>query len=106
MFYMMANFNFNLDNFPSVEEAENHYLGYHVPLAKRLPGLRQYVVGRVAGFGQSVAGRFRSAFLAFDSPEALRAAYRSDVGRELRADEKRLITDAILTFVDSKQMLP
>lgn len=106
MFCMIASFNLNLDNFSSLEEAERHYLGYHVPLARRLPGLRHYVIGRTADFGPSVADRYRAVFLAFDDAEALRAAYRSAVGRELRADEQRLITDVAVTFMEAQQMLP
>lgn len=106
MFCMIASFNFNLNNFSSLEEAERHYLGYHVPLARRLPGLRHYVIGRAVDFGLSVADRYRAVFLSFDNAEALRAAYRSEVGRELRADEKRLVTDAALTFMDAQQILP
>ena len=37
------------------------------------------------------AERYRSAILGFDSLDALRAAYASPVGQELRADEERLI---------------
>ena len=106
MFCMMSRFNFNLDHFPSLEEAERHYLDYHVPLARRMPGLRHYVIGRPVDFGLASADRHRAVFLAFDNPEALRAAYRSDVGRELREDEKRMATDVVLTFMDGRQVLP
>ncbi|MBI2206786.1 MAG: EthD family reductase [Candidatus Rokubacteria bacterium] len=106
MFCMMASFNFNLSHFRSVAEAERHYLDHHVPLARRLPGLRQYVIGRTVDFGGSPADRYRAAVLVFDDADAFRGAYRSDVGRELRADEKRLIADAIVTFADTQQILP
>lgn len=102
----MVSFNFNLTNFSSYEEAERHYLDYHVPLARRMPGLLHYVIGRPVDFGSSAANRQRAGFLAFHDAEALRAAYLSDVGRELRADEKRLITDIIVTFMDGQQILP
>ncbi|MFH1479630.1 MAG: EthD family reductase [Pseudomonadota bacterium] len=106
MFCIMVSFNFNLNNFPSFEEAERHYLEYHVPLARRLPGLLYYVIGRPVDFGSSVANRHRAGFLGFNDADALRAAYLSDLGRELRADEKRLITDLIVTFIDGQQILP
>ena len=106
MFCVMVSFNFNLDNFSSLEEAERHYLEYHVPLARRLPGLRQYSIGRPVDFGLSVADRYRAGFLAFDDAESLRAAYRSELGRELRADEKKIITDMVVTFMDGEQILP
>jgi uncharacterized protein (TIGR02118 family) len=106
MFYMVASFNFNSDNFPTVEEAERHYLEYHVPLARRLPGLRHYVIGRTTDFGPFAADRYRTALLGFDDGDALRAAYRSDVGVELRADENRLIADAVTAFLDGQQIVP
>lgn len=106
MFCMIASFNFNVASFGSLDAAERHYLEDHVPLARRLPGLRQYVIGRAVDFGPAAAERHRVALLAFDDAEALRAAYRSEVGRALRADEKRLITDAVVTFVEAQPVLP
>lgn len=106
MFCMMASFNFDLTHFATREEAERHYLDYHVPLARRLPGLRQYVIGRPADFAGTAAARDRAAILVFDDREALRAAYRSEVGRELRQDEKRLIADALTTFVEAEEVRP
>jgi uncharacterized protein (TIGR02118 family) len=106
MFCMLARFNFNLENFSSVDDAERHYVTYHVPLARRLPGLRHYLIGRAVDFGPAAADRHRAALLAFDDADALRAAYRSDVGCELRADEKRLIADAVVTFVEAEQVHP
>jgi uncharacterized protein (TIGR02118 family) len=106
MFYMIGSFNFNLANFSSLDAAEQHYLEYHVPLARRLPGLRHYVIGKASDFGPFAAERYRAALLAFDDAEALRAAYRSEVGRELRADEKRLLADAVATFMEAEQIVP
>src|SRR5574341_925239 len=105
MFCMIASFNFNLANFATLVEAERHYLEHHVPLARRLPGLRHYRVGRAVDFGPPVANRHRAALLAFDDADALRAAYRSAVGRELRVDEKRLITDALVVFMEAQPIL-
>lgn len=106
MFCVMTSFNFNLSAFGSTAEAERHYLEYHVPLARRLPGLRQYVIGRAVDFAAARADRQRAAILVFDDADAMRAAYRSEVGRELRADEKRLVADAIVTFAEAQQILP
>ena len=104
MFCMMASFNFDLTHFATVEAAERHYFDYHVPLARRLPGLRQYLIGRPVDFAGVTASRQRAAMLVFDDREALRAAYRSDVGRELRQDEKRLIADAMTTFMEAEDV--
>lgn len=90
MFYMMAAFDVALPG-ASAAEAERHYLERHVPLARRLPGLRTYVIATLASAGGIEAERRRGAILAFDSETAWRDAYRSPIGRELREDEKRLI---------------
>ena len=106
MFYMVAGFNFNLDNFATLEEAERHYRDYHVPLASRLPGLRHYVTGFPTDFGAATADRHRAALLAYDDAKAARAAYKSEVGRELRADERRLIAEPVVYFMNGEQVVP
>ncbi len=90
MLYMIGSFDFNSERF-TLEQAERHYLEHHVPLASGLPGLRRYVIGRLLETRTVPTDRYRAAILGFDSLEALRAAYASPTGRELRADEERLI---------------
>ncbi len=90
MFYMVAAFDLSLAG-QSSADAERYYLERHVPLARRLPGLRRYAIGPLASTSAIPADRARGAILAFDSEDAWRAAYRSPLGRELRADEARLI---------------
>jgi uncharacterized protein (TIGR02118 family) len=104
MLYMATAFNFTRDRF-SLEEAERHYRDLHVPLASRLPGLRRYVMGPLVGTRSIPAERARGAILAFDDLAALRAAYRSPLGVELRADEDRLITDARVILIDGTEIV-
>lgn len=107
MLYMMASFDFNVAAYGSHEAAERYYLEQHVPLARRLPGLRRYVVGRPAAVGPAGVGRTRAAILVFDDVAALRRAYRSEVGRALREDEKRLIGAAdVVYFTGEDVALP
>jgi uncharacterized protein (TIGR02118 family) len=98
MLYMIASFDFNVATHGSREAAERYYLEHHVPLARRLPGLRRYVIGRPEALGPTAARRQRAAILVFDDVAALRQAYRSEVGRALREDEKRLIGEADLVY--------
>ena len=98
MLYMIASFDFNAEAYGSHEAAERYYLEHHVPLARRLPGLRRYVIGRPVAVGPTDARRQRAAILVFDDVAALRQAYRSEVGRALREDEKRLIGPADVTY--------
>jgi uncharacterized protein (TIGR02118 family) len=104
MLYMATSFNFNRTNF-SLDEAERHYREFHVPLARRLPGLRRYVMGPLAATRSIPADRARGAILAFDDLDALRAAYRSTLGAELRADEERLIAEPRVILLDGQEIV-
>jgi len=104
MFYMIGTFNLTLPA-GTPAEAEHYYLDHHVPLAKQLPGLRAYVIGTLAATPTIRADHHRGAILAFDSEEAWRAAYRSPVGRELRADEARLIADPNVVLIRGQKVV-
>ncbi len=104
MLYMASAFDFT-ERRDIPGNAERHYLDYHVPLARRLPGLRHYVIGRLVGTRSIPAEHARGAILAFESLEALRAAYRSPVGIELRADEERLIAQPRVILVDGEEVV-
>lgn len=104
MLYMIASFNFDL-NRRSLGEAEAHYRTVHVPLAKRLPGLRRYVIGTHAETKRVKPEFHRTAILGFDSLEALRAAYRSDAGQALRKDEDDLIGEGRVTLLEGEEIV-
>jgi len=66
---------------------EQYYHGTHIPLAKRLPGLRSYTINR--GPLVSPAGAppyYLIATLSFDSMEAIQAAFASPEGKAAAAD--------------------
>jgi len=71
------------------EAFDRHYREVHIPLGRRLPGLRRYAVGRdvVAVRG---APYFLVAELEWDTMEELRAAFASPEGRATAADAARL----------------
>lgn len=104
MLYMIASFNLDLTR-RSPEEAEAHYLSVHVPLAKRLPGLRRYVIGTNRETKRIKPEFHRSAILGFDSLEALRAAYRSDAGQVLRKDEDDLIGEGRVILLEGQEIV-
>jgi uncharacterized protein (TIGR02118 family) len=83
--------------------AERRYLDYHTGVARRLPGLRYYAIGRLVNRSapSAKADRFRAAMLVFDSVEAWRAAYRSPIGEELVKDEQASIANARVHRVDA-----
>jgi uncharacterized protein (TIGR02118 family) len=59
---------------------DRDYFGVHVPMAKRLPGLKRYVVSK-ANPSTSADEPYLIATLDFDSPAAIQAALEGDVGR-------------------------
>jgi len=68
-----------------------HYYNVHVPLAKRLPGIRRYEVSRppvLTPAGDPTP--YLIGTLYFDSLTAIREAFASDVGRECAADRRIL----------------
>ena len=78
----------------NIEAFDRHYFGIHVPLAKRLPGLRRYEVsdGAVA----MPAGRcdvHRICTLYFDDLAAIERAFASPEGRAAGADRRLFAPD-------------
>ncbi len=64
-----------------------YYLGMHVPIAKRMPGLRSYTInkGPISG-GAAASPYYLIAILEFDSIAALGAAAASPEGQAASAD--------------------
>ena len=73
---------------------EAHYFDVHVPLAKGLPGLREYRVSRGAVGGRGGADVYFVATLVFDSLAAIREAFASDVGQACAADLRHFAPNA------------
>lgn len=97
---MAAEFDLKL-NGEDYAAAEARYLNHHTHIARRLPGLRNYMVASVVA-KQGVKPELpRMALLVFDNAEAGREAYRSPVGQELAADEAATITNARVYRLDA-----
>jgi len=99
-FVMAAEFDLKLDGL-DLAAAEKRYLDHHTHLARRLPGLRHYHIGRLMPVAGTPPELLRMAALVFDDFEALKAAYRSPVGRELANDEEATITNARVYRIDA-----
>jgi uncharacterized protein (TIGR02118 family) len=72
------------------EAFDRHYREVHIPLARRLPRLRRYVVGRDSAVVRGGAPCYLVAELEWDTMEELRAAFASPEGRATAADAARL----------------
>jgi uncharacterized protein (TIGR02118 family) len=99
-FMMAAEFDLTLNGL-DVAAAEKRYLEHHTQLARRLPGLRHYLVGRLMPVAGSPPDRLRMALLVFDNADELKAAYRSPAGVELVKDEEATIANARLYRLDA-----
>ncbi len=99
-FVMVAEF--DLEQSAGVEAAEKHYLGTHVGIARRLPDLRNYVIGKLIKTVGIEDSRYRMAILVFDSLDAYRAAYASPAGVELLKDEAATIRNARVYRLDAR----
>jgi uncharacterized protein (TIGR02118 family) len=99
-FVMVAEF--DLEQSAGLDAAEKHYLGTHVSIARRLPGLRNYIIGKLIKTPGGEDSRYRIATLVFDSLDAYRAAYASPAGRELLKDEAATIRNARVYRLDAR----
>ena len=79
---------------PADSEAfDRHYFSVHVPLARKLPGLRGYETndGPVATTGACEI--YRVGILHFDDLAALKAAFASPEGQAAAEDRRRFAPD-------------
>jgi uncharacterized protein (TIGR02118 family) len=85
---------------------DKHYMEKHAPLAKRLPGLKEYEVsqGPVAGPG-GPSGYYLVATLRFDDMAAIQNAFASPEGQAATADVQTFATGGVDIFMfDSRQL--
>ena len=72
------------------EAFDRHYREVHIPLGRRLPGLRRYTVARDVAALRGGAPYYLIAELEWDTIADLRAAFASPEGRATAADAARL----------------
>lgn len=75
----------------NIEAFEKHYYNVHIPLAKQLPGLIKYEISK--GNIISTTGNeetFLIGTLYFDSLDAIKKAFDTEIGRQCAADRKIL----------------
>jgi uncharacterized protein (TIGR02118 family) len=79
---------------------DKHYFETHVPLAKKLPGLRKYEVSRgpIATRG-GVSDFHLAAMLHFDDLEAIKRAFASAEGQACGADRRAFAPDDAASLV-------
>jgi uncharacterized protein (TIGR02118 family) len=75
---------------------DKHYAEVHVPLAKKIPGLRKFEMSRgsIATPG-GPSGYHRIAILQFDDMAAIQKAFASPEGQAAAADAQALATGGV-----------
>lgn len=73
-------------------EFDRHYREVHVPLAKKLPGLRRYTLGRNVSALGGGEPYYLVAELDFDDTASFQAAFQSPEGQATVADAAELAT--------------
>jgi uncharacterized protein (TIGR02118 family) len=89
--HLAARFTVLWRNTPTdIEAFERHYREVHIPLAKKMAGLRRYTLSRNVARVRGEEPYYRIAELDWDDLEALRRAFDSPEGRATGEDVERL----------------
>jgi uncharacterized protein (TIGR02118 family) len=85
---------------------DKYYADTHIPLAKKMPGLRKYSVSKgPVATPAGPAGIHLIATLTFDSMAAIQAAFGSAEGRATAADVQNFATGgADIMFFDTREV--
>lgn len=77
-----------------------HYREVHIPLAKKLPGLRRFTISRNAAAARGGEPYYLVAELDWDDADALKAAFASPEGQATARDVAELATQGVrsMTF--------
>ena len=85
---------------------DKHYFEIHIPIAKKLPGLRKYEVSRgPVGTPAGPSGFHLIATLYFDNMAGIQAAFASAEGKAAAADVQKFATGgADMILFDTREV--
>jgi uncharacterized protein (TIGR02118 family) len=85
---------------------DKHYFENHVPIAKKIPGLRKYEISRGPVVTPAGPSRFHLiATLHFDDMQALQNAFASPEGQAAAADVAKFATGGVdMIFFDDAEV--
>lgn len=82
-----------------VAKFDRHYRDVHIPLAKKLPGLRRYTISRGVNAVRGGTAYHLVAELDWDDMDALRRAFASPEGQAAAQDVTRFAGDGARSVV-------
>lgn len=68
------------------EKFDEYYRNVHIPMAKKIPGVRKIVVSKVRGVAVGKANYYQVVEVYYDSMESLKKAGESKEAKEARKD--------------------
>ena len=78
---------------------DRHYHEVHIPLTKKLPGLRRYTIGRQATPVRGGEPYYLIAELEWDDMAALQEAFQSPEGQATAQDVPRFATSGVRSMI-------
>lgn len=73
-------------NIKDPDKFDEHYRNLHMPMARKIPGVRKIVVSKVRGFAVGAANYYQVVEVYFDSMESLRKAAESREAKDAIRD--------------------
>lgn len=89
------------------EEFERQYYQVHIPMVKKLPGLKKYLIGKVRPSKRHQVPFYRVAELYFDDMDALRQAISSPENTDQLNDQPFYeMLEPLVEFISFEEELP
>src|SRR5712692_9311080 len=86
--------------------SEKHYLEDHVPVAKKMPGLKKYTVHKVVGAPRGDPAYYQVVELEFENMDSLKNALNSQAGKDSGRHGVKIATGGItFLYAESKQAI-
>jgi uncharacterized protein (TIGR02118 family) len=83
------------------EAFDSHYLGTHMPLVSKIPGLQRAEMGRfTAALDSGEQTYYRSTGLYFADKESMKKALGSDAGKATAADYQQIAPPGSRMFIE------
>jgi len=103
MFLMFARFDFKNSDLAAEDK---NYFDHHVALARRLPGVRMYLTGKLVETRNAKPDRYRAVVFGYDTAQAGLTSLDCPVGVELMADSAEHIVGTVVDGAESEVILP
>jgi len=78
---------------------DQHYVGTHMPLVHKVPGLQRAETGRLTTFDRGEKTYYRVAELYFADRDSLMAMFGSDEGKAMAADYQAIAPEGSRLFI-------